>query len=178
VRNFQEKYLTGEHKRKYCPLTTHVNGKLVTLLHPLGDNFYGIFENQQCIRECKQVIVFEGEKSVVKMHGFYGENNNSLAICGSALSGMKISLNKQMQLLMGLGVETIVIAYDKLFELFGNSEELKKRKIMSEKMQVWKLLFNVKVIWDTEGLLEKGDSPVDKGIEVFEKLLGNAVDVK
>ena len=78
--------------------------------HPLGQNLYGLYENQEVIKRLKKVAIFEGEKSVLLCASYYNryvehideetgeitykyENNNfSVATCGSSFSQQQLKL--------------------------------------------------------------------------------------
>lgn len=90
-------------KGKYMPL--FYNGQMYN--HPLGYNLYGLHENIDAIKRLKKVMIVEGEKSAMKSHSMFKDNNFCVALCGS-------NMNKyQADLLISLGVEQVIIAIDK-----------------------------------------------------------------
>ena len=102
----------------------------------------------------------------------YLKENNSVAVCGSNLS------YEQVKMLISLGVEEIVFAFDKQYE--NKQEELLWRiKIMK---LAYRIPSNVKVsvIWDSleNGLLDYKDSPTDKGKEIYLELFNDRIDFK
>ena len=101
----------------------------------------------------KKIIIFEGIKSVMKADS-WGYHN-----CVSAETS-KIN-DDQIRLLIRLGVKEVIIAFDK---------DVKMSKI-GVNTQVLRRFTNVSVIYDKHDLLDEKDAPVDKGKEVFEKLL-------
>lgn len=111
---------------------------------------YGLYENLEEIKKKREVIIFEGCKSVL-MADTWGIHN------GSAL--LTSHLNpQQMKLLAKLGVR-VVFALDKEVRIRDdhNIEKLKQYT-------------NVEYLWDRQDLLDEKDSPVDKGLEVFKQL--------
>ena len=111
---------------------------------------YGAHENLDAIRSKKEIILFEGCKSVLKAASFGVEN------CGALLTS---HLNPgQMRLLIRLGCN-VTFALDK---------EVNIRKDHN----IAKLLryANVFYFYDRDGLLDEKDSPADRGVEVFQKL--------
>ena len=92
-----------------------------------------------------------------------------------ALSSSSLHLI-QVEILKSLGVEEVIIALDKEYESFGSKEEkmyaVKIRKALIEKLIPF---FTVSVIWDTTNLLQKKDSPTDRGGEIFRKLYSNRI---
>lgn len=111
---------------------------------------YGLFENMDSILEAREVIIFEGCKSVLIAHT-WGINN-----CGALLTS---HLNpNQLKILARLGVR-VVFALDKDV-CVKDDKNIKKLKNY----------VNCEYIQDTERLLDDKDSPVDKGFEVFKHL--------
>ena len=134
--DFKEKGL-----RKYCYF----------FKWPAGMNLlYGLCENLPNIREKREVIVFEGCKSVLKAASWGIDN------CCAALTS-HISQN-QMRLLLNLGVD-VVFAFDKDVSIRKDHNISKLRSYC-----------NVFYLWDRNNLLDEKDSPVDKGEEVFRTL--------
>jgi DNA primase len=114
-------------------------------------NLYGLQENYQHIQEKGVVIVFEGEKSVLKMNSWnmpYG-----VAVGCHDISPI------QQQILVGLDVE-ICIAFDEGIPLEFIKDYCKKLKPMRK----------VSYIFDKDQLLDKKMSPVDKKINTFNYL--------
>ena len=111
---------------------------------------YGLFENRQAILDNKEVIVFEGEKSVMKCDT-WGINN--------AVAALTSHLNDaQIHTLIKLGV-SVVIAFDKGINPTADPNIRKLKHFVS-----------VSAIIDNKGLLDDKDAPVDKGREVFNAL--------
>lgn len=153
---------------KYVPLYHN----FTTYKYPTGLNLYGLYRNWRAINRKKKIVIFEGEKSVIKIESLYGEDNNfSVAICGSNLT------KEHIDLMLKLDIEEVIIAVDKEFT---NEEEAKIYETKIRKVFINKLLayFNVSVIWDIENLLDYKDSPIDKGQAIFEKLFENRIRVK
>lgn len=105
------------------------------------------------IDDKKEVIVFEGAKSVMKAWS-YGYKN-CVSIEGDSIT------DEQIQLLKELGIEiNIVLAFDK-----DKSEEWVKDSIVRRITNR-----NVYMIHDFFDFLDEKDAPVDKGKEVWEEL--------
>nr|WP_312985430.1 hypothetical protein [Clostridioides sp.] len=156
-----------EHYGKYNPMWH----KGTCYNHKTGTNLYGFNYTQKAIKRDKKAILFEGEKSVLQMDSIYRNNNPSVAGCGSHFSRM------QKKILLDAGVEEIIIAYDKQFKQHGDLECIEWMKKIVRMIQDIKDLVKVTLIWDTKGLLGYKDSPIDKGQEVFEKLLKDRIDI-
>lgn len=111
---------------------------------------YGLFENMEAILAAKEVILFEGCKSVL-IADTWGIHN-----CGALLTS---HLNpNQMKILARLGCR-VVFALDK---------EVQVRE--DHNINKLKNYVNCEYLWDKDDLLNEKDSPVDKGKEVFSKL--------
>lgn len=119
----------------------------------------------------KVAVLFEGEKGTMQLNS-YLKDNNSVAVCGSNLS------YEQIKMLISLGVEEIVFAFDKQYE--NKQEELQWRaKIMKLAYRIPPSV-KVSVIWDSleNGLLDYKDSPTDKGKEIYLELFNDRIDFK
>lgn len=157
-RNLNE-YLV-ETGRKYMPII--VDGK--NLSAPTSQYLYGLYQNMENIKSLKRVILVESEKAVLQYETMYPDYNIAVALSSSNLSTW------QVDILKSLGVEEVVIALDKEFETSGTREEMLYAMKVDKSLMNKLSLFDVSVIWDYQGLLDKKDSPLDKGKEVFEKL--------
>ena len=146
--------------RKYVPYTSFAHR--LTYKHRLSMNAYGIDKNKEAISEYKKCIIFEAEKSVLKMDSVWN-NNPSVAVGGSSVSLYQLNLLKE------LGVKDIYLSFDKEE---GIKWEQKLDKICKRSYDFG---FNVFIIEDVEGkYLDLKDSPIDKGEFVFLELYKNA----
>lgn len=114
---------------------------------------YGLFENMSEIRKKKEVVIFEGCKSVM-IASTWGIKN-----CAALLTSHLSPL--QFKILAKLGCD-VVFALDK---------EIDIRK--DHNINKLKSYINVFYYYDSENLLSAKDAPVDKGAEVFKKLYEN-----
>lgn len=111
---------------------------------------YGLFENLENIKQKREVILFEGCKSVL-LADTWGIHN-----CGALLTS---HLNpQQLKLLAMLGVR-VVFALDKEIKIRDDRNITKLKQFV-----------NVEYLWDREDLLDEKDAPVDKGLDVFTRL--------
>lgn len=152
-----------------------------------GDNYYssplsfytfGLNHNAENISRVKKAIIYEGEKSTMKMDDVLGPNNN----ISVASFGMNFSRH-QFEGLRELGVEEIVIGFDRQFETV--TEPTMITKIFSrgfiEMMEVFESVerrvgdLGVKITYmlDVELISEHKSSPIDSGIETFDHLYKN-----
>lgn len=126
---------------KYMPLYH----KDIGYGHPLGYNLYGLYENKKTIRRKKKVVIVEGEKSAMKSHSMFGDNNFTVALCGSSMNSY------QADMLLSLGIEEIQIAVDKDYVSQPDSEyKSKVQKIARHFMNK----VSVYHITDTRNLLD------------------------
>lgn len=117
------------------------------------DVIYGLYENMKYILEKKEVIIFEGCKSVL-IARTWGINNVA-ALLTSHLNPA------QMKILAKLGVR-VVFALDKEIDI------KKDHNISKLKQYV-----NVEYIVDKDNSLGDKDAPVDKGVDVFSNVYEN-----
>lgn len=122
------------------------------------DVIYGLYENMQSIMNKREIILFEGCKSVLLA------DSNGIHNTGALLTS---HLNPaQMKILAKLGVR-VVFALDKDVRVRDD------RNINKLKRYV-----NVEYLWDKEDLLNDKDAPLDKGIEIFESLYRNRLRLR
>jgi DNA primase len=134
---------------KYMALTTNFYKTL---------NIYGLQENYQSIQELGEVIVFEGEKSVLKMATW--KYNNAVAILGHELS------QEQINILIGLDVD-ICLAFDKDV----------KEEFVRESCKKFNRLRRLTYIYDKDDILSNKMSPVDKKKRTFDFLYKHRIKI-
>ena len=119
--------------------------------YPKSKNLYGLWENMEYIKQAKEVIVFEAEKSVLKMasKGY----RNTCCVCCHDLS------EEQVKILIGLNVN-IVLAYDSDIPLEFMESECKK----------FKGLRNVSIVINQYDILKDKESPADATLKIWEAL--------
>jgi DNA primase len=122
-------------------------------------NVYGLQENYHDIQKAGEVIVFESEKSVLKMATW--KYNNAVAILGHDIS------IEQVNILISLDVD-ICIAFD---------EDITEEYVI-ETCNKFKIMRNVSYIINKYDLLKSKMSPVDNKKKVFDYLYKYKVKVK
>ena len=123
-----------------------------TYFKPLGstDIIFGWSENMEGIQKFRQIILFEGEKSVMKADGW------GIPCCGAIMTS---HLNEnQMKALARLGC-TVVFALDKEIDVHHDENIRRLSRYVP-----------IEYIHDSENLLEPKMAPVDAGFETFKKL--------
>jgi hypothetical protein len=157
-----------DNGRKYTPVT--VENKLYN--HPLGVNLYALHKTKKAISQTRKLMLFEGEKNVLKAQDFYGELNFTCAVCSNNIT------NFQRDIALSLGVEEIFIAFDK-YSREDNEESIKKYQ---DKLLGFAKKFTpycrTYILWDNDGLLNFKDAPVDQGKKVFEKLMKQKYEIR
>lgn len=123
-----------------------------TYFKPLGtlDTLFGFSDDRQAIMEKKEIIVFEGAKSVMLAHSW--GINNTCAILTSHLNP------QQLLFLIKLGIRVV----------FALDEDVDIR----EDMNIAKLKRYVRIEWvkNCDNLLSSKMAPVDAGFEVWQNL--------
>ena len=119
--------------------------------YPKSKNLYGLWENMESIKQLKEVIVFEAEKSVLKMAS--KGIRNTCCVCCHDLS------EEQVKILIGLNVN-IVLAYDSDIPLEFMESEAKK----------FKGLRNVSIVTNQYNILKDKESPADSTLKIWEAL--------
>ena len=146
---------------KYRPM--YINKQMYN--HPLGMNLYNLNNSKDQIKIIKKVVIFEGEKSVLKYQTYFGMDNDiSVACCGSSLSAY------QVQLLQELGVEEIIIAFDRQFQEIGDKEFLHLKNNLLKIRAKYKNFLKVSFMFDKKMLTGYKDSPIDCGKDIFLQL--------
>ena len=154
---------------KYHPITVgDINYKFSEMFQ-----LYGAFEHKQGIQQRRSVILVEGEKSVMLDDGFYKEYANTVAVCGCHTNKYHISLLTDV-----LGVNEIIIAFDKEYDDWRSEEAIKYRQTIEKICRNYQGKASFSYIWDYEGLLAKKDSPFDRGKEIFEHLYKKRIRVR
>ena len=102
----------------------------------------------------------------------YPDCNIGVCVSGSSFSDRQLEILKQMD------IEEVIIAFDKEFNNIGDeSEKYYAKKIKDTVASKLKAYYSVSVLWDTKGLLDKQDSPTDKGKEVFDTLMKERISI-
>lgn len=138
--------------RTLDPLYKEKKLRKYTYFYPWGSlqTLYGLSENKKYIEEQREIILFEGCKSVL-LADTWGIRN-----CAAILTS---HLNPaQMKLLAKLGCRAV----------FALDKDVNIRK--DRNIEKLKRYINVEYIYDAGDLLNEKDAPVDEGKEVFQKL--------
>ncbi len=133
--------------------------------HPLSFNLYNLNNSKDNIKIIKKAIVFEGEKSPLLYASYFGSDRDiSVACCGSSL------IWYQVQLLLSLGVEEIIVAFDKQFQAIGDNEFKRWIKKLTDIYKKYSSFVTISFMFDKWNLLDYKMSPIDNGKETFIEL--------
>lgn len=151
---------------KYVPVK--IEGTVYS--HPLSYNLYGIKENLNTIKNLRRAIIFEGEKSVLKMETFYPGHNFSVAVCGDKVSEYQRKLITKY-------VDEVIIAFDKSepYKHGGKNESIIRVRDIAKRFCSYVKTF---IIVDKNNLLPIKDAPVDQGKDIFDQLIKSKVEVR
>jgi len=156
----------NEERGKYMPMI--LNGHMYN--HPLGWNLYGLDKSKDNIRAMKKVIIVEAEKSVLLYDSYFGtENSLVCATCGSNLS------NSQFRLLQDLGVNEIIIGFDKDFKESGDEGFKKVVAKLQNIDKKYGAYVQISFLFDKWNLLGYKQSPLDAGKEIFQELYNKRI---
>ena len=159
----RERTLIKEEEQygKYKPAI--LNGKMYN--HPLGFALYNLNKSKNAIATLKKVVVFESEKSCLKYASYFGmENDISVAVCGSSL------ISYQVDLLLKLGVQEIVIAFDRQYQQLNDEEHKRWCKKLTDINKKYSSKCQISFMFDKANLLDYKSSPIDHGPDIFMKL--------
>lgn len=153
------RFLNPDSPHKYLPIKLYNE----TFAFSTGKYLYGLYQNKENIKKKGLVIIFEGEKSVLKADSILSDN-----ISVATLSD-KVSID-QLNLLLSLGINEVILAFDNDFK--NNKERDKLIEKWEEILSMLKPFFNVSFLIDMDGnKLNYKDSPIDQGKEVFMELI-------
>ena len=167
--------LCGIRQRNLNPEVIELYGKYtptkienIMYSHPLSLNLYGLNLNKNNIKEKGICFLAEAEKSVLLSENLM-EKNCTVAVCGSNFNKWQLKL-----LLKNAAPQEICICFDKE-EKEGKTDYFYKLYNICKKYNKY---CNFSFIYDRKGILQMKDSPMDRGKEIFQKLVSERVMVK
>lgn len=132
----------------------------------MGNNLYGINVTSETIKKTGKVILFESEKSCLQNYTYFGEDSFALAVCGSNITSIQ-----QKLLINILQVKEVIVAFDKEYDDPHSFEAEAYYNKLVKKVAPLVPYCKVYLVLDTTGLLQKKDSPCDRGKEILLQLL-------
>lgn len=153
-------------KGKYRPIAM-LDGTV--LKFSTNQCLYGLDQNKAAIEKCRQVLLFESEKSVLKADSW--NIHNALAVFGSNIS------KRHIEMLLELGVNDVVLCMDSDYRQVGDDDFqffVAKMRKLAGKLRGY---FNVSIIYNNQGYDGYKYSPVDFDRWQFDKLYESRVRV-
>lgn len=160
------RFLNADAKEKYKPIIYNN----IIMRHPTSKTLYGYYQNKEAIKITKSCIIFEGEKSVLKMDTIYNTRNIAVALCGQTISKEHVALLRE------LGVNNVVVAFDA--DYLTPQEAKQKEEEYRNNASILLPYFIVSIIMDYTHMLGYKDSPIDKGEIVFRTLMQKRIFIK
>lgn len=143
---------------KYRPL--FVNRQLYN--HPLGMNLYNLNNSKNNIQRMRKAIIFESEKATMRYQTEFGfDNDLSVASCGSSLTSYQVYLLRQ------LGVQEIIIAFDRDFEEIGDERFVQMKRNCIRLYNKYKNQVLISFIFDKDKITSIKSSPIDENKDNF-----------
>lgn len=153
-------------KGKYKPIAM-LDGTV--LKFSTNQCLYGLDQNKAAIEKCRQVLLFESEKSILKADSW--NIHNALAVFGSNIS------KRHIEMLLELGVNDVVLCMDSDYRQVGDDDFqffVAKMRKLAGKLRGY---FNVSIIYNNQGYDGYKYSPVDFDRWQFDKLYESRVRV-
>lgn len=149
-------------KGKYRPLSL-LDGTV--LKFPSSGCLYGYDQNKAAIEKCRQVLLFESEKSILKADSW--NIHNALAVFGSNIS------KRHIEMLLALGVNDVVLCFDSDYKQVGDDDfqffVTKMRKLASKLTPY----FSTSIVYNNQGYdaykCNIMDLPYDKAMTLYER---------
>lgn len=123
-----------------------------------ANNLYGLSLYREEIIKHKKIILVEAEKSVMKLD-MYGYPFAVSVGCHSISE-------EQIRLILELGIQEIIIAWDKETE----GDEAITEESLIEECKIFSPYMNASYIYDSHGILKNKSAPVDEGIKKWNYL--------
>lgn len=150
-----------ENIGKYTPV--QIEGKF--LAHSLGNNLYGLHVVKDKVQRCKKIMLVESEKGAMQSYSYFGDDSFTVSVCGSNLT------RNQIKLILGLGVEEVMIAFDRMYHNAQSFEaELYLRKLVKLVAPIVPFV-KVYLILDNKDRIPYKQAPTDCGKEVLMELM-------
>ncbi len=157
IRNYKGELISVKGRTLYNDYLERGIAKYLYDYYCQSENLlFGEWENSEFIKYVDYVIIFESEKSVMKawQYGY----RNCLAISKKSIS------RKQLLRILALG-KKVILAFDS--DVTENEIKIECKK--------FKNLVKVYYIYDWLKILKEKEAPIDRGKDVFKKLLSECL---
>ena len=148
-------------KGKYRPIAM-LDGTV--LKFSTNQCLYGLDQNKSAIEKCRQVLLFESEKSVLKADSWH--IHNALAVFGSNIS------KRHIEMLLELGVNDVVLCMDSDYRQVGDDDFqffVAKMRKLAGKLTPY---FSTSIVYNNQGYdaykCNIMDLPYDKAMKLYE----------
>ena len=148
-------------KGKYRPIAM-LDGTV--LKFSTNQCLYGLDQNKSAIEKCRQVLLFESEKSCLKADSWH--IHNALAIFGSNIS------KRHIEMLLELGVNDVVLCMDSDYRQVGDDDFqffVAKMRKLAGKLTPY---FSTSIVYNNQGYdaykCNIMDLPYDKAMKLYE----------
>ena len=163
------RFLNPESQVKYLPIRL-LNG--VEYKFQTNNYLYGIWYTKQAIKYHKKCVLFEAEKSTLQCDTYFGEDNFSVSLYGSAMSKQK------RDIILEQGVNEVIIAIDFDYDTILDENGNKTEDFTQFENKVYKISKFFKGFCKVSALVSYGghnykDSPSDLGKEKYLELYKN-----
>lgn len=152
--------------RKYIPLKT-VGG--LDYRFKSHEVLYGFNMTAPMIQKRKQILLLESPKGVLQMDTMYGHDNISVG-----MFGMNLGIQRRDEILK-LGVSEVIIGLDR--DYVGNEDIEPYIKNVRRLAKMFRGYCKCSCLFDADNLLDYKDSPTDKGLDVYDRLYKNRINV-
>jgi hypothetical protein len=150
-----------ENIGKYVPV--QIENKF--LAHSLGNNLYGAHIVKDKVQRCKKIMLVESEKGAMQSYSYFGDDSFTVSVCGSNIT------RNQMKMIMGLGVEEVMVAFDRMYTDPQSFEaEIYLRKLIKWVAPLVPFV-RVYLILDNEYRIPYKQSPTDMGKDILVQLM-------
>ena len=148
-------------KGKYRPIAM-LDGTV--LKFSTNQCLYGLDQNKSAIEKCRQVLLFESEKSILKADSWH--IHNALAVFGSNIS------KRHIEMLLELGVNDVVLCMDSDYRQVGDDDFqffVAKMRKLAGKLTPY---FSTSIVYNNQGYdaykCNIMDLPYDKAMKLYE----------
>lgn len=140
--------------------------------HSLRNYLYGLNFVKEGILKSKKICLVEAEKSAMQSYTMYKEGSFTVALCGSNISTI------QRDIVLSLGVKEVFLALDKEYEEAYTPEADQYADKLIRLAGMFTPYVTTWILFDTQGLLRKKDSPTDRGRKVLEELMKTKFEIE
>lgn len=145
-------------------------------------NLYGFQLALENAKESKMLIIAEAEKSVLKEFTFRRNKGYSVAVGGHEIDVSQVQIvlkhvPEDVEIVIAFDKDVMEMEDDKTGDKYDEEGNHLGTKFLEKTCRMFTSYRKASYIFDKDGLLDKNDSPMDKGYAVYEKLLSERIKV-